>query len=339
MTDPSPGVPPFNARLLRPDDAPALVNAIRESYGETYDCEWLYDEVEIARRIEDETMVSVGGFLDSGRIVAHYGVLLDGPDAKVGESGQAVVAPDFRGHKAFSILKKVLTERFEELGFFGFYAEATAAHSYSQRAAIAGGAHETGFLLGYIPATVAYTDIKMDEAGRRQSVALLWTTTNPLPARVVHLPERHHGIVERIYGNANISRTIDTTVIPLPNRPTRITIEDRPDHNEATIVIEEIGSDVIEALRWGIKVEADRGREVAFVHIHIGDPMAAAIPDAIHDELGVFFGGVIPERRNGDVLVLQWIGNADIDPSDIETASDFGRELLEFVLAGRTPSE
>ncbi|MSO38419.1 MAG: hypothetical protein EXQ69_09265, partial [Acidimicrobiia bacterium] len=332
MTEPSQKTPPFNARLLEADDAPALVGAIRESYGETYDCAWLYDEVEIARRIDDGTMVSVGGFLDSGRLVAHYAVLLDAPDAKVGESGQAVVAPDFRGHKAFSILRVVMTERFAELGRFGFYAEATAAHSYSQRASIAGGAHETGFLLGYIPATVAYTDIKMHEAGRRQSVALLWTTTNPLPTRVVHLPERHREIVERIYGNANISRTIDTSVIPLPERPTRITIEDRPDHNEATLVIEEIGSDVLEALRWGLRVEADRGREVAFVHIHMGDPMAAAIPEAIHSELGVFFGGVIPERRNGDVLVLQWIGDAEIDPSDIETASDFGRELLEFVL-------
>ena len=36
----------------------------------------------------------------------------------------------------------------------GMYSEATAAHPYSQRANIELGAHETGFLLGWIPASV-----------------------------------------------------------------------------------------------------------------------------------------------------------------------------------------
>ena len=34
------------------------------------------------------------------------------------------------------------------------FSEATAAHPYSQRANIELGAHETGFLLGWIPASV-----------------------------------------------------------------------------------------------------------------------------------------------------------------------------------------
>ena len=35
------------------------------------------------------------------------------------------------------------------------YSEATAAHPYSQRANVELGAHETGFLLGWIPASVS----------------------------------------------------------------------------------------------------------------------------------------------------------------------------------------
>ena len=37
----------------------------------------------------------------------------------------------------------------------GMFSEATAAHPYSQRANVELGAHETGFLLGWIPASVA----------------------------------------------------------------------------------------------------------------------------------------------------------------------------------------
>ena len=61
------------------------------------------------------------------------------------------------------------------------YSEATAAHPYSQAANLALGAHETGFLLGYIPSQVSYTAIKEDADGRRQSVALFWLATNPAP--------------------------------------------------------------------------------------------------------------------------------------------------------------
>ena len=42
-----------------------------------------------------------------------------------------------------------------ERGMAGMYSEATAAHPYSQRANIELGAHETGFLLGWIPASVS----------------------------------------------------------------------------------------------------------------------------------------------------------------------------------------
>ena len=43
----------------------------------------------------------------------------------------------------------------QERGLAGMFSEATAAHPYSQRANVELGAHETGFLLGWIPASVS----------------------------------------------------------------------------------------------------------------------------------------------------------------------------------------
>jgi hypothetical protein len=45
------------------------------------------------------------------------------------------------------------------------------------------------------------------------------------------------------------------------------------------------------------------------------------------------FAGVFPNRlRHGDVLRLQAFNEVDLHSADIVTASDHGRELLEFIL-------
>ncbi len=74
------------------------------------------------------------------------------------------------------------------------FSEATAAHPYSQRANIELGAHETGFLLGWIPASVA-NDAAPGAPRRRQSAALFYTKLNDGHERRVYAPERHHEII------------------------------------------------------------------------------------------------------------------------------------------------
>jgi hypothetical protein len=52
--------------------------------------------------------------------------------------------------------------------------------------------------------------------------------------------------------------------------------------------------------------------------------------------LGFFFGGIVPEAQarvtSGDVLRLQYLNNIEINPNEVHTASDFGRELLDLIL-------
>ena len=76
------------------------------------------------------------------------------------------------------------------------FSEATAAHPYCQRANIELGAHETGFLLGWIPASVA-NDAAAGAPRRRNSAALFYTKLNDGLERPVYAPARHREIVAR----------------------------------------------------------------------------------------------------------------------------------------------
>ena len=132
-----------------------LSEAIRAAYGETYDVRWVYDEAEVEARLAAGTYVSWVAESADGELLCHEGMSLAAAGDAVGHSGQAVTMPAARGQHLFTRTKQHLMDWATERGLAGMYSEATAAHPYSQRANLELGAHETGFLLGWIPASVS----------------------------------------------------------------------------------------------------------------------------------------------------------------------------------------
>jgi hypothetical protein len=321
---------------LDADDAHALPEAIRLAYGDSYDHAWAYDPDAVARRLAAGSLVSfvgraVGG-PDDGRVVGHAGLLRDATDAPVGESGLAVVDPAWRSHHLFPTLKRHLASWCADAGMLGMYSDVTAAHPYSERANLHLGAKEAGFLLGYIPANVTYTDLDAVH-GRRLSVALFWLATNPLPRRRVHAPAWHRPLLRRLYDHLELPRDLGDDPSALPAVGTVLRTVEDDDHDEAFITVEVAGGNLLDALGTERQRLADKGRKAIYLDFSLADPATAALPPEVHDDLGFFFGGIVPELRDGDVLRLQHLHEADADPSDVTTASDFGTELLDYIFS------
>ena len=186
-----------NFRFLRPDEGAVLSEAIRVAYGETYDVRWVYDEEEVEARLAAGTYVSCVAESPEGELLCHEGMSLAAAGDAVGHSGQAVTMPAARGQHLFTRTKRYLMDWAQEQGLAGMYSEATAAHPYSQRANIELGANETGFLLGWIPATGLQRRRGRRRSARRQSAALFYTKLNDGHERPVYAPPRHHGIIGR----------------------------------------------------------------------------------------------------------------------------------------------
>src|SRR4051794_2037659 len=139
-------------RLLEPSQGAVLSEAIRAAYGDSYDVRWVYDAVEVSSRLAAGTYVSCVAETPDGELLCHEGMSLAAAGDAVGHSGQAVTMPAARGQHLFTRTKRFLMDWAAERGMAGMYSEATAAHPYSQRANVELGAHETGFLLGWVPA-------------------------------------------------------------------------------------------------------------------------------------------------------------------------------------------
>lgn len=321
---------------LTPTEAAALPEAIRATYGDSYDHAWAYDADAVAERLEAGTLVSFVGRAASadrpdGPVVGHAGLLRDDILDAVGESGLAVVDPEWRSHHLFPTLKLALADWCRTQGMLGMYSEVTAAHPYSEKANLRLGAREAGFLLGYIPADVTYEAIDAGDGTRRLSVAVFWLPTNPVPTRTAYPPSWHAPHVQRLYKHLELPRHVVTAPGMELSGTTALASEELDDHDDAIITLTHIGADVVEVVEREQQRLAAIGRKAIYLDLALSDPATAALPPEIHDDLGFFFGAIVPERRDGDILRMQSLHAADVDPSDVTTASDFGAELLEYV--------
>ena len=321
-------------RFLRPDEGAVLSEAIRAAYGESYDVRWVYDEAEVAARLGAGTYVSCVAESPEGALLCHEGMSLAAAGDAVGHSGQAVTMPAARGQHLFTRTKRFLMDWAKEAGMAGMFSEATAAHPYSQRANVELGALETGFLLGWIPASVS-NDAAGGARRGRQSAALFYAKLNDGHERKVFAPERHREIVARTIELCKLRGRLaePPADVELPER-TELHVEVDADHNLALITVRTPGADlesVIAAERHHLFHRACL--DAVYVDLPLENPATALVSDHL-ERLGVSYAGVFPNRHvDGDVLRMQSLHRVRVTADDVVVASDHGRELLDYVLA------
>jgi hypothetical protein len=321
-------------RLLEPDEGELLSEAIRAAYGESYDVRWVYDPAEVSARLAAGTYVSCVAESAGGELLCHEGMSLSAADDAVGHSGQAVTMPVARGQHLFTRTKRFLMDWARGNGMAGMFSEATAAHPYSQKANVDLGAHETGFLLGWIPASVSNDAVS--GAGRgRQSAALFYTKLNDGHERSVYAPKRHRDMVHQTLELCELRGALaDPPADAALVERTELHVEVDADHNLALLTVTSPGEDLEAA------VAAERhhlfhraGVDAIYVDLPLQTPATALVADHL-ERLGVSYAGVFPNRHtDGDVLRMQSLHRVRISAEDIAVASDHGRELLDYVLA------
>src|SRR3712207_9063322 len=87
---------------------------------------------------------------------------------------------------------------------------------------------------------------------------------------------------------------------------------------QAFLRVKEPGADLQDVVGVRLRELCLHRVDCIYVDLPLSHP-AVQSAGARLDELGFFFGGIIPELRDGDVLRLQYLNEVDVRPDDVRT--------------------
>lgn len=330
-------------RLLEPADAPALSRLMYRSYGYTYGSEFVYFPERIVEMLASGRLISYVAVNEAAEVVGHLAMLRHGPESTTGETAMAAVDPRYRGRRLFERMKDGMGELARKRGLFGLYSEAVAVHTFTQKGNLALGGFETGFLLGFTPATQVFRKISDGKAADRRSAVLFYLRTNDEPARVIYAPERHCAMMDAIVRHGGMNRRLDApsadlSLHSLRGRTTELDVAARPDVGRAFLTLRSYGADVLKQVQDELRELCRRGYACVYLELPLSDPMTAVLCKGF-ESFGFFFAGVLFEVDGSDALRLQFLNGVTVHRNDIQVASDFGRSLLDYVIQAKDSVE
>lgn len=336
LTPYPPSAPPaagctYEIRRLRPEDALAVARALYRTYGYTYPTEDLYFPDRVARMNESGQLLSVVALTGGGEVVGHYA--LEFSEARrVAECGQAVVIPAHRGVGLLNRMREALEGEARTLGLVGLFGQPVTSHILSQQMNESFGARVCGLALGLVPRTFSFKAIRSQLPQRETCMLYFKALHLPSPTRAFP-PDRHREILSRTYAHLGLE-----TRFACPDRAageSRASVRFDPSWGYGAIQVRRIGDATAGELRRARKDLCEHGRaEVVYLDLPLSQPGCAEICEVAEGE-GFFFGGVGPFfLEDGDALRLQYL-NCELDASQVQVFSPFGRELLDYAEAER----
>jgi serine/threonine-protein kinase RsbW len=334
---PAPADTPLDLRLMAAADAEGLTRCLYRTYGYSYFDDYLYDPDEVRRRLQSGRLSACVAVSADGEIVGYLSLLLEPPGTLLGEAATGLVDPRYRGHHLFERMKGFLRDYARQRGLRGIYSEAVTAHPYTQKGSLALGAREIGILLADLPAGVVFKAIGAARAQRAATV-MLYLPVTPSPPRDIYAPPAHAALIGRLYQLTGLPRTLRplSTSTPAP-AGSQVDVHVDTDVNEAYLTVRSAGENLERLTRFRLRELCQQGTDVIYIDLPLSDSAAMAATERV-ESLGFFFAGVVPEKDDGDILRLQYLNRVTIDPQLIQVASDFGRELLDYVLRAQTRS-
>ena len=155
----------YEIRRLREDEAVQVSQLMYRAYGNTYFNSDVYYPACVAAQNAAGAVVSIVAQAADGSIVGHY-ALEKNQDGPVAETGQAVVDPAHRGRGLLNRMKDAVLVEAQKSELLGWYADAVAVHTLTQKSNVDHGGHLTGVDLGISPKTEEFRGIAAKQPQR-----------------------------------------------------------------------------------------------------------------------------------------------------------------------------
>lgn len=325
---------PVTLRAITPDDAPALARALYRCYGWSYPNPTMYYPDRVAALLASGERIGEVAVTADGEIAAHWGAVFLTPT--VVETGVTITDPRFRGRGLAKTLGENLLARLLDMGVTGRLREPVLTHSATQKIALSEGASIVG---AFINMTHAIQQVGITDGVEpsRGSLSAAYGALRPLTPATLSIPGPYEPMVRRVLAASGWPRDL----APVKGHPqvpgsSILTTSFNSDNRSGLVDVAVAGADLIDELDALLGQARRSGVEYAQVRLPANQQglatLAAGLP-----ELGFGYAAFFPafqpgDSGAGDVLVVQWIADLDIDPASWVFANeDVERLILDIV--------
>ena len=324
-----------NVDFMIPDQGTELARFVCKCCGNNFSEESIYYPEKRTEEIESGLLDACVVHNPSGEIVGHLAMVLSDVDSMVGHSCQAIVDPRYIKYGLFKRMKEFMIDNANARGMYGLYSEVPADNIINQQSNISLNTHEIGVLVGHLISNFSRDNKNTEEKNIRTAAVIFYIKINEEPELNVYPPYHHKTIISKIYNKHKLNRTIRTTSRTNVDRvladKTAVGVKIVPETSTAYLSISEYGLDFKQHIMFRMKEFIHRKIECIYLDLPLNNPYTQLLC-ASFEMLGFFFAGVIPELyESGDVLRLQYLNNVELGNKNLEMASEFGQELLEYV--------
>jgi GNAT superfamily N-acetyltransferase len=311
------------------EEAVQVSQLMYRAYGNTYFNPDVYYPDRVAAQNAHGAILSFVARAADGTIAGHYALELN-QEGPVAETGQAVVDPEHRGRGLLKMMQGAALEEARRRELIGWYGDAVAVHTLTQKSNVSSGGHLCAVDLGISPAGEVFRGIGGQQS-QRVTCLMYFHWLSPPKARTVHVPERHVAITETIYANLQCPIRLGAASPAVGHGVLAVKMQAAA--ARGNIRAELLGADTFSEIRHAKRDLVERsGAQVVFVDLPLEDPATPALVEALETE-GLAFAGIAPEfSSRGDLLRLVYLVEP-LQREPIKTLEPLGDQLVNYCLA------
>jgi len=322
----------YHTELLQPKQAIEISQCAYKTYGYTYIMENIYYPERLIEMTKTGELISAVAVTDdTGEVMSHGALERFGKKWGIPEIGMAFTKPKFRGQGCLNKLTSLLLRSAKDLGIIGIFAKGVTTHPYSQKALVKGGFKDSAILIGLSPAKKFS---KTDEIGaQRESLVLSNLKLIEQDELQLFAPFKHKVILEKIYDNLQMKAQFklpgDSVKTKKEIVQSDLEIEVHDNLSYANMYVNAAGENLEKEIRHRLKELCQKKIETVNLYLDLRDEFSMSKVTEL-EKLGFFFAGAFPNDPY-QFLILQFLNNVPIDYSRIVLASEFSKELIEYV--------
>jgi anti-sigma regulatory factor (Ser/Thr protein kinase) len=319
----------YDVRPLKPAEAVEVSKCAYTSYGFTYVHEDIYFPERVREMNKNGDLISFVCATPDGEIIAHAALEKEN-DQLVPQFGVAVTKPRYRGQGCLNKLNIALMEDAVKRGFMGVFGRGITTHFFSQKSMLKHQLYPCALLLSS-GMERNYKGIDQKKI-QRESVVLQFRYINRPAGYKIFLPEKHWEMILEIYGFIKGEPEILTPGqgLQLDKEASIVHVKTNLSSKTSDIIIRKFGLDILQLVQEKLRVLCQERTEAIYLYMRLSDPFTAFLCNRF-ESMGFFFAGIMPASGNGDMLILQFLNNYEIDFDYIELGCPEAQKITDYV--------